>query len=328
MPILDTFKKTIIVHGLIRKNSRVVAGVSGGPDSVALLYLLAALRKEYSLQLSVAHFDHGLRKDSKKDAAFVRGLAVKLGCGFYCERAKPGSLAHAGSVEEAARTRRFDFFRRVAKKVRADRVALGHTIDDQAETVLMRILRGSGLYGLAGIIPCRLINGVTFIRPLIGIRRKEIESFLKRKRIRSRLDESNKEDLYFRNKVRNRLIPLLEREFAPGIKEALVNLAESARFDYDYLDLCARRASSGNRSSYSLAGLSRMHTAIRRIALRNAYASLKGDTRRLTFRHIQEIECLTGSRPPGSIVDLPGGISVVKTAKNLRFYKRKNSRNT
>lgn len=327
MSIIETFKKTIARHGLIRKKDRIIVGVSGGPDSVALLFLLAFLRKEYGLTLFVAHLDHMLRPESRADRRFVQALARRLGCEFYSAKVNVDRLAEKGSLEEAARQSRLSFFLKVAKKLSADSVALGHTVDDQAETVLMRVLRGSGLYGLAGIMPRRKINGMFFIRPLIEVRRKEIESFLKRKKISFRLDASNKEDLYFRNKIRNRLIPLLAKEFSPGIKDLLAHLAESARYDYDYLSMCAKRSCGGGRCSMSLSSLSKAHTAIRRILLRNAYASLKGDTRRLTFSHIKEIEDMLVSRPTGSVVDLPRGISAKKNAKNLIFFRRKNSRN-
>ena len=168
-------------HGLIRKFDRIVLGVSGGPDSIALLYCLLALKEEYRLSLRIAHLNHMLRpKDSAKDAEFVRALAKKLGLACTIKKVNVKALKK-GSLEETARKARWDFFLETAKNFKADKIALGHTLDDQAETVLMRLLRGSGLLGLSGILPKRDISGVTVIRPLLGIKRKEIESFLKAK---------------------------------------------------------------------------------------------------------------------------------------------------
>src|SRR3989339_2008737 len=213
-------------YGLIRKFDRIVLGVSGGPDSIALLYCLLALKEEYRLTLHIAHLNHMLRpKDSVKDAEFVRLLAKKLGLACAIKKVNLKGLKK-GSLEEAARKARLDFFLDTAKRIKADKIALGHTLDDQAETVLMRLLRGSGLLGLSGILPKRDILGFTVIRPLLGIKRKEIENFLKAKRIIPRVDASNLDQAYFRNRIRHKLLPGLEK-YNPNIKEVLAGSAQN-----------------------------------------------------------------------------------------------------
>lgn len=319
---LNKAANTIKTYRLIRKKDKILIGVSGGPDSLALLYLLKGLKKEYKLDLAVAHLDHLLRRDSGRDAEFVKKLAGKMKIPFYQAKINIRKLAKKGSLEEAARNARLGFLFRVAKKIRADKIALGHNLDDQAETVLMRVLRGTGLYGLAAISPKRDIGGFEIIRPLIEVRRREIEAFLRKKKILPRRDISNLQDLYFRNKLRNRLLPLLEKSYNRNIKEALSNLAQSSAYDYDYLAARAQRAMGGMQGKINLARFSRLHPAMQRLVLRLNISRLKGGLRRITFRHIREIEDLISYRPLNSVVDLPGGVSARKKKQSLVFFLR------
>ena len=333
--MLDKVKNTIKRHNLIEKGEKVIVGVSGGPDSVALLYLLNSLKKQLRFSLHIAHLDHMLRKDSYKDREFVEGLAEKLRLPITTAQINVKELIKKGSLEEVARKARLGFLFRAAKELDADKIALGHTQDDQAETVLMRILRGTGLYGLAGILPKRNIEGTTIIRPLIEVSREEIERYLRRRKIKSRLDASNLEDIYLRNRIRNKLLPLLEREYNSNIKKVLANMAENIGTDYEYL----RRVSEGqysrirySRSSSSRKPLSRininlkkflrLHPAIQRLVIRLAISKIKGDTRRLSFQHMKEIEDLIFKRPINSVVDLPASTSFVKKKMHLSIYKK------
>jgi len=320
--ILDRVKKTIKKYNLINKNDKILIGVSGGPDSLVLLYLLNSLKKEFKLTLHIAHLDHMLREDSSKDAEFVKKLAQKLKIPLTFAQIKVKGLAKKGSLEEIARNARLGFLFKVAQDIKASKIALGHNLDDQAETVLMRILRGTGLHGLSGILPKRNLAGFQIIRPLIEIRRKEIEAFLKQRKIRPRLDRSNLEDLYLRNRLRNRLLPLLEKEYNRNIKEVLSNMAENVGYDYDYLIRSAQTVMKRLGQKINLKKFLKLHPALRRLVLRLNIIRLKGDTRRITFQHIREIEDLILNRPLNSIVDLPKGVSVVKKKKQLSFYRR------
>jgi tRNA(Ile)-lysidine synthase len=321
--MLNKIKDTIRKFALIDKGDRVLIGVSAGPDSIALFYLLHALSSEFKLNLHIAHLDHMLRKDSYKDRVFVEKLAERFGVPIIVKQVRVKELIKAGSVEEVARNVRLEFLFKAAEEIKADKIALGHNSDDQAETVLMRILRGAGLYGLAGILPKREIYGHMIIRPLIEIRRKDIETYLRKKKIRSRIDASNLEDIYFRNRIRNRLLPLLEKEYNKNIKTVLSNTAESVGLDYDYLINRARQAMKRSGTKIVLNKLLKLHPAIQRLALRLTISKVKGDMRRITFQHIRELEDLILNRPVNSIVDLPKGISVIKKEKYLVFLNRK-----
>lgn len=315
------FKDTIKKYNLINQGDRIVVGVSGGPDSVCLVYLLNGLKKEFRTMLTIAHLDHSLRKDSYKDREYVEKLGKKLGIRVISSKVNVKELARFGSLEEIARNARLRFLFKVAADVKAKKIALGHNFDDQAETVLMRIIRGSGLSGLSGILPKRNMAGFVIIRPLIEVKRRQIEAYLRRKKIKARIDVSNKQDLFFRNKIRNKLLPLLEKGYNNNIREVLANMAQNAGSDYDYLQQAAKRSMRGAKAKLNLDKLTKLHPAIQRLILRRAFASIKGDTRRITFKHIREIEDLILNRPQNSVVDLPKGVSVVKK-KHLIFYRR------
>lgn len=316
------FRETIKKHNLIRKKDKILIGVSGGPDSLALLLQLFSLKPEMGLILHIAHLDHRLREDSASDALFVKDFAKKLGLPVSVKRIDVSIFKKKGSLEELCRNARLDFFIQTAKKIKADKVALGHNLDDQAETVLMRLLRGTGLAGLTGISLQREIKGITFIRPLLKTSRREIDKYLKSKKIIPRIDSTNNEDTFLRNKIRHNLIPLLKSKYNRNISGVLANLAESASYDYEYLDIAAKRCAQGSLAHLKIKKISKLHPALLRLKIRQSIGYIQGNTRRIEFTHIKEIEDLLNIRPKGSIVDLPLGISVQKTLKYLRFYKR------
>lgn len=320
--ILKQVRNSIKKYRLLESGDKVVVGVSGGPDSVALLYSLNSLKKELRLKLEVAHLDHMLRKDSAGDMAFVESLAQRLKLPVITAQINLKALAKQGSLEEIARNARLGFLFRVARQVGADKIALGHNLDDQAETVLMRILRGAGLYGLSGILPKRSISGYQVIRPLLEVRRSQIEAFLKKRGIKPRRDISNDQDLYFRNKIRNRLLPFLEEGYNKNIKKTLANMAETAGQDYAFLNQLAAKKMKPSGGKIDLKEFSRLHPALQRLILRLMIKRLKGDTRAINLQHIREIEDLVCLRPPGSVVDLPKGVSVVKRKNSLSFYRK------
>lgn len=307
---------------MIQKQDTILVAVSGGPDSLTLLLQLYNLKSRLGLTLHIAHVDHGLRKDSGCDTLFVEKWAKKLGIPVTVARLGPKLKEAKGSLEEVCRQARMDFLIRTAQEIRADKIALGHNLDDQAETILMRLLRGTGLSGLTGISVKRKIKGMVFIRPLLETSRKEIEAFLKRRGAKPRIDSTNKEEVFFRNKIRHNLIPLLKKKYNKNIVEVLANLAESISYDYEYLDQAARNRVKGDNLWLNLKKVKSLHPAILRLKIRQSIACIQGDTRRICFQHIKELEDLLENRPIGSIVDLPKGISVRKTRNTLRFYRR------
>jgi len=319
---MNKFIETIKKYNLIQKNDRLLIGVSGGPDSLALLLQLYNLKNNLNLTLHIAHLDHGLRKNSHKDLLFVKNFANKLKIPLTVKKIDPKLFKTQGSLEELCRVARQDFFIQTAKKNKANKIVLGHNLNDQAETVLMRILRGAGLSGLSGISPKRIINHLTFIRPLLETSRQEIEIYLKRKKIKPCIDETNKEEQFFRNKIRHHLIPLLKNKYNQNIIEVLANLANNVSYDYEYLDRVTQNSVKGSLKRLNIKKLLKLHPAILRLKIRQSIGNIQGDTRRIGFVHIKELEDLLKNRPQGSIVNLPKGICVQKAGNYLRFYKR------
>ncbi len=319
---MDKFLETIKKYSLLRDGDRVLVAVSGGPDSLTLLLKLFALKPKLGLTLHIAHLDHGLRQDSSQDALFVEKLAQKLKLPVITKRLPPQKGKVKGSLEEYLREERLKFLIQAAKQLKAGKIALGHNLDDQAETVLMRLLRGTGLSGLSGISAKRRINGVLLIRPLLETPRSQIEKFLKHRRVKARLDPTNRQELFFRNRIRLHLLPLLKSKYNANIVEGLANLAASVAYDYEYLEQAARRSLKGNPLRLNLKRAAKLHPAILRLKLRQSIVSLQGDTRRIGFQHIKELEDLIYNRPQGSIVHLPKGICVQKSKNNLLFFRR------
>lgn len=328
MDLVQKVKDSIHSQNLLSRNEAVVVGVSGGPDSVALISILRALSCDLNLQLYVAHFNHRLRKESQQDEKFVKDLSHKLNLPFVRGDWRHPRIPKKGSLEELAREERLQFLMNAARSKKAKTIALGHQRDDLAETVLMRILRGTGLQGMRAILPKRNIQGFTFIRPLLGAGRKEIESYLKKNRLSFRVDATNKKTDFFRNKLRLKLLPLLEKEYQNNIREVLTNLSENITVDYDYLKnqawaLFSRLKKSTNSKTiqFNLKSFRKEHLALQRLLIRLSVESLKGDTNRLTLRHWKEIEALLISRPAGAIVDLPDQLYVQKTKSSLILRK-------
>jgi tRNA(Ile)-lysidine synthase len=213
--ISEVFGNTVKKYKMFRRGDTLCVAVSGGGDSTVLLHLLNALKDEFRLTLVVCHLNHNLRgKESERDFQFVKRTARRLGLAYEGKRLKK-SGHREGSLQEWARVKRYEFLEEAAKKYGARRVALGHSMDDQAETVLMRLIKGSGLKGLTGMDPVRGI----FIRPLIGLNRKEIERYAREKDIKYVIDSSNKSKKYLRNRLRLELIPFIEKGYNPNINQ-------------------------------------------------------------------------------------------------------------
>jgi tRNA(Ile)-lysidine synthase len=234
-------------QGLLKPGDRVLIAVSGGADSVALLRVLLELRTELGIVLAAAHLNHGLRgEDSDADEHFVEELARRHELDFVVERIAVAEYA-AGErmgLEAAGRELRYQWLANVAVDGRFDAVATAHTLDDQAETVLMKFLRGAGSRGLAGIYPLMVRDETKtrFVRPLLGTTRNELEMYLKSLVQDWREDESNLERRFLRNRVRHELLPLLDRDYNPSIREVLSGRAEISRAEEEYWDEAVRHA--------------------------------------------------------------------------------------
>ena len=310
-------ERTIQTQRLFARHARVVVGVSGGADSVGLLHLLCELRARWSLTLHVAHLDHGLRADSAEDAAFVQALGVSQGIPTTIERRDVAArcTAEGWSLEDGARRMRYQFFLEVSRRHAATHIALAHTADDQAETVLMRILRGSGLLGLGAIPMTRPLDEMWIVRPLLEVWRREVVDYLQVQGAAYRDDASNRDPRFVRNRIRHELLPLLEERYNPNVKGALTQLAAQSQTDYAYLQRAAQRqwkrtAKVGPPSqvTIAIATFLRQPKALQCQLVRQAIQQVHGDLTQFEFRHWIEIERLVTERPAGSCVDLPGGV--------------------
>ena len=320
--------RTIAAHRLLNPGARVVVAVSGGADSVALLNALVALRPAWKLSLFIAHLDHALRPDSGDDAEFVRRLGRRLEIDTLIERHDVGErCAREGwSLEDGARRIRFQFLLEAARTRSAEAIALAHTADDQAETVLMRLLRGTGLMGLGAIALTRPLEDRRLIRPLLGIWRSEVIAYVRRKGAAFREDPTNRDRRFLRNRIRHDLLPLLARDYNPNIKGTLVQLAEQSRTDYGFLDEEAGRSwkrtvksakGEGRTLAISVAAFLRQPKALQRQLMRRAIQQVKGGPGRLEYRHWLETERLFRERPAGTLLDLPGGVQLCREPERV-----------
>lgn len=307
------------LRGPAAGTSSLVVAVSGGPDSMALLHALLHLRGPLGLSLRGAHLDHGLRGDAgAADAAFVAAAFDDVGTPCVVEEADVASYrtAHRMSLEQAAREVRYSFLARVYREHGADAVALGHTADDQVETVLMHIVRGSGLTGLRGMEVCstRPIDGpdVRFVRPLLRLPRADTEAYCRALGLNPRVDESNRSPEFTRNRIRSELLPLLE-ELNPAIRDALLRLSTAAARELAWLDAEADRvwadAAEVRDDGVVLdrRGVGQLPATLRMHMLRRAVGAVKGDLEGLHMRHVDDMTRLLGG-PAGRAIDLPGGL--------------------
>jgi tRNA(Ile)-lysidine synthase len=307
-------------NNLVSRRERLVVAVSGGPDSVCLLYILAALRQELPIDLHIAHLNHQLRgKDSDADARYVAGLAKRLGI--------PATIAsqdviayqkqHRLSLEEAARLVRYSFLAGVAAKVGAVKAAVGHTSDDHIETMLMHLLRGSGTKGLRGLMPVSKLSpsggSLTVIRPLLDLSRADTVAYCRAHKLKPRLDASNLSPEPLRNKIRLHLLPEL-RKYNPQINQALLRLSRTAADDLDFIETEARRFMDSitqvgeNSVIIKKKDLLALAPSLQRQVLRSSIESLLGSLKDIEAGHIEDIiEAL--EKPAGKVIGLPFGIN-------------------
>lgn len=274
---------------LWKPGDKIIVGVSGGPDSSCLLDILAKLAPKLDFELHIAHVNYGLRAaDSKKDELFVRQLADKYEIPMTVYVAK--KRVTSGNLENELRKIRYDFFENLRKELKFDQIAIAHSNNDQVETVLMRILRGSGLQGLKAMRP--KTNNI--IRPLLETDRAEILAHLKQSNLDYRIDKSNKETSLMRNKVRLKLIPYLEKNYNPSLKQTLGQFAEHVADDYDYLSLQTKKSNKliTKKETYiefSAKELLSKHPSLINGLLRQAIGQLKDDLLEIESSHLKEI---------------------------------------
>jgi tRNA(Ile)-lysidine synthase len=316
MGMLDKVRETIKRGGLSR-GERLLVAVSGGADSMALLYALYRLRGDYDLQLFIAHLDHGIRQDTAEDLRVVRDAAAELGLSLIYERRDAPAFARRAkkNLEEAARIVRRDFFLDAAQRVDAEEIALGHTRTDLAETVLLHLLRGAGPGGLRGI----LALDPPYIRPLINVSREETRRFCREHSIPFHDDPTNQDTRFLRNAVRLELLPQLSR-YNPRVEEALSRAAELWAEAEEALEWAAARALAEIRDGevLCLGRLGALPKGVQALVVRTAAAEALGGPQGLTRKHVEGILGLLSRTEAGETV-LPGGLRARVEGGHLSF---------
>jgi len=306
--VLDTIKE----YNMISQNDKIIVAVSGGPDSICLLHILYKLKEIFNITLYAAHLNHCLRGDeADKDEEYVKEFCNKLGIECFTKKIDINKLSKERGIssESAGREARYEFFDELLKKLEAQKIALAHNANDQAETVLMRIMRGTGMEGLVGIKPVR---SNIFIRPLINIKRENIEKYCKENNLNPRIDKTNLESIYTRNKIRLELIPYLQKNFNKDIINVLNRLADTIIIDNDYLDKISKEKyntycenKAGKVIIYK--GAFSEEKAILNRIIRKAINNLKGnlyDIEKIHIKNLIELQkCNTGKK-----INLPNGI--------------------
>jgi tRNA(Ile)-lysidine synthase len=335
MDLRPKVREFIDKHRLVSAGDCVLVAVSGGPDSVALLHLLYDLREELDLRLEVAHLQHGIRgAEAQEDARFVAGLAERLGLRFHLKEVDLPRIKFAagkGNVEALARTERYRFFTEVARERKLDKIATAHTQDDQAETVLMWFLRGSGLKGLGGMPRNFDLDGadgssrrLVVIRPLLEVSRAEIEEYLNEKRLKFRIDGSNQDPSFLRNWIRLKLIPQLKEKMDRHLPARLAQQAELIGEEERFLNEFARAELDRIQTPEGIdrGALLKYNKALQRRILRVWIEATRGHLRGLDFQHVKALLELIMDGPPQRRLSIPGGWELVREYDALRLEKQ------
>lgn len=291
MNLISKVKNFIEENSLFSPQDKIVVAFSGGPDSTFLVYFL---KENFENPLILVHLNHLLRgEDSNLDEIFVRRISQKLKTPLFVRRVNIKKLSEEKkkSIEEVGREERFYFFRKIKEKERFTKIALAHNFDDKVETILMNFIRGTGLKGLVGILP----KWEDIIHPILVLRREEIINYLNQKKIDYRIDKTNLETVYLRNKVRNELIPYIEREFNKSFKEKVFDLSEIVKFDEDFLreltDKSFNEAVNFSDNSYfiEIGKFRNFHKAIQRRIIRRIIEEFEEDMREFSIKNIDDV---------------------------------------
>jgi len=326
----------------INQNDTIVIGVSGGPDSMALFKLLISISKKYNLKIIAAHFNHMLRgAESARDMEFVKKEAQKAGVKFVCREKDINKLnKNTGfGTEKTAREERYRFFIETAVKYKAGKIALAHNMDDNAETILFRLIKGTGTKGLCGIPAERKLGkreygvksgtDIFIVRPLLGFSKKQIMLLLKELKQKYVTDSSNMESVYQRNIIRNKLIPLVEKEMNPKIKECLVRNTEIAAAEESFISEEAQRyirenaAIKGESAVFSGGSFILLHPALRQRVLMALLQEILKSKRKVDYALVAEAD---GAILRNKSISLPSGFTLKPHNGEINIFKGKNAK--
>ncbi len=299
--LLKKVENTIREYALLQPQEKVLVACSGGADSVCLLHLLLELRESGPWELCVGHFNHQLRKEAREDETFVQELALNHSLEFHAGSRDVKAYAQRSrlNLEEAGRELRYAFLKETASSIGAAKIATAHTLNDQAETFLMRLLRGSGLRGLAGIAP---IRDDLIIRPMIQVERAEIETYLTERNIEYRVDKSNLDRRYLRNRIRLDLLPCIQRDYEPQIKLQIGRLTEIIRSEDEFLEGLVTSVETDtilrkdNQPALDVKRLSQQPLALQRRLIRRFLEIIRGDLRGISYENVETIRRLKNGK--------------------------------
>jgi tRNA(Ile)-lysidine synthase len=334
---IKTFEKAsryIKKQELLKSGDRVIAGVSGGADSMCMLLILLSLKQELDLDIIVAHVNHGIRgEEAKRDADFVEAFCADKGLAFELANADiPGIAKETGTTsEEAGRNYRYSFFCELAEKYRAEKIAVAHNSDDNAETVLFNIFRGSGIGGLKGILPKRSISGkgskYTLIRPVLALSRAEIEEGLKEAGQDFCTDRTNNEDTYARNRLRNTILPMARDNINANVYGHIESLSRQAASVYDFIEQETDKYAScinpvtdedGSKTGVSIdiPSMEKLHRVLKQSLIRRAFEMVSGKLKDVEETHIEAIEDLI-NKQSGKRISLPYDITATRVFNSI-----------
>ncbi|MCY6960340.1 tRNA lysidine(34) synthetase TilS [Clostridium brassicae] len=325
--MIEKIMNTIKQNAMFKEGDKVIVGVSGGPDSICLLHVLYTLKEELRITLAAAHINHCLRgEEADKDEEYVKRFCNELGIECFVKKIDVHKLSKEKSIscEMAGREVRYKFFEEILNNIEGQKIAIAHNANDQAETVLMRIMRGTGLEGLVGI---KAVRDEIYVRPILNVSRNEIESYCEVNKLNPRIDKTNLENIFTRNKIRLELVPYIQQNFNKDIIEALNRMADTIRVDNDYINKVStelyRKYCKKLKSKVIIykEAFQENEAIVTRI-IRMSLNEIKGDLRNFEKVHIYDIINIQ-KNSTGKVAMLPNNIEVINNYGDISLYIKK-----
>ena len=322
-------KEPALLINLIKDGDKIVLGVSGGPDSICMLDMMRELKEEKNInfEIYVAHVNHMIREEAIEDEKYVQNYCLKHNIKFFVKRVDVQKIANDKKIgtEEAGRKVRYDFFEEVLQKTGSNKIAIAHNKNDKIETIIMHLLRGSGLSGLKGIEP---IRDNKYIRPLIECERQEIEQYCEDRKLQPRIDKTNFENEYTRNKIRNIVIPYIKKELNPNIIQTLSRLSEVATDESNYIDLQTQKIynkllieKSDKQIILKLKEFNQQENVIQKRLVLKTIKELNGSTDRIEKIHIEDIIKLCTNNIGNKYLTPNKNLKILVKDKKIFFIK-------